>query len=166
MNTLAENAASGNTRGRLARVGGLALLIVALLGALLVWLNLRGEQGVHAYGHGGWSGAREAPAALIERGAYLARVGNCAGCHTAAGGAEYAGGRGLPTSFGTLYTSNLTPDRESGLGLWTAQEVVAVTAWLSSRPALAAPGGHEALALPMPLRCGAVAAVAGQEGKP
>lgn len=48
----------------------------------------------------------------------------------------------------------------------TAQEVVAVTAWLSSRPALAAPGGHEALALPMPLRCGAVAAIAGQEGKP
>src|SRR5256885_159701 len=93
MNTLAENAASGNTRGRrrLARVAGLALLIIALLGALLAWFNLRGEQGVHAYGHGGWSGARETPAALIERGAYLARVGNCAGCHTAAGGAEYAG---------------------------------------------------------------------------
>src|SRR5256885_10422175 len=96
MNTLAENAASGNTRGRrrLARVAGLALLIIALLGALLAWFNLRGEQGVHAYGHGGWSGARETPAALIERGAYLARVGNCAGCHTAAGGAEDAGGRG------------------------------------------------------------------------
>ncbi len=124
MNTLAENAASGNTHGRrrLARVAGLALLIIALLGALLVWLNLRGEQGVHAYGHGGWSGARETPTALIERGAYLARVGNCAGCHTAAGGAEYAGGRGLPTSFGALYTSNLTPDKESGLGLWTAQD--------------------------------------------
>jgi len=118
MNTLAENAASGNTHG----VAGLALLIIALLGALLAWFNLRGEQGVHAYGHGGWSGARETPTALIERGAYLARVGNCAGCHTAAGGAEYAGGRGLPTSFGTLYTSNLTPDKESGLGLWTAQD--------------------------------------------
>lgn len=98
MNTLAENAASGNTRGRrrLARVAGLALLIIALLGALLVWFNLRGEQGVHAYGHGGWSGARETPTALIERGAYLARVGNCAGCHTAAGGAEYAGGGACP----------------------------------------------------------------------
>lgn len=67
MNTLAENAASGSTRGRrrLARAAGLALLIIALLGALLVWFNLRGEQGVHAYGHGGWSGARETPTALI-----------------------------------------------------------------------------------------------------
>ncbi|MEJ8291784.1 c-type cytochrome [Delftia tsuruhatensis] len=48
----------------------------------------------------------------------------------------------------------------------TPQEVVAVTAWLSSRPASATPGGHEALARSLPLRCGAVAAVGGQEGRP
>jgi mono/diheme cytochrome c family protein len=116
-------AGGGLRRGRpLVRAMGLALLVLAVLGAWLAWLNLRGEQGVHAYGHGGWPGASQAPAALVERGAYLARVGNCAGCHTVAGGAEYAGGRGLPTAFGTLYTSNLTPDRETGLGLWTPQD--------------------------------------------
>jgi cytochrome c553 len=46
------------------------------------------------------------------------------------------------------------------------QDVVAVTAWLASRPALAAPGGHEALVQPLPLQCGAVAAMSGQEGRP
>lgn len=56
----------------------------------------------------------------VERGRYLALVGNCAGCHTATGGAPYAGGRALPTPFGTVYTSNLTPDAATGLGQWTA----------------------------------------------
>ncbi len=54
------------------------------------------------------------------RGAYLARLGNCASCHSARGGAPYAGGRGVQTPFGTVYTSNLTPDRQHGIGNWTA----------------------------------------------
>jgi cytochrome c553 len=58
-------------------------------------------------------------AAQVERGAYLARAGHCAGCHTARGGAPYAGGRGIDTPFGTVYASNLTPDALTGLGLWT-----------------------------------------------
>lgn len=61
-----------------------------------------------------------ADAATIARGAYLARAGNCAGCHTARGGAAYAGGRGIDTPFGTVYAGNLTPDRETGLGDWSA----------------------------------------------
>ena len=56
------------------------------------------------------------------RGAYLARAGNCAGCHTAQGGQPYAGGRELATPFGTFITSNITPDRVSGIGGWTAQD--------------------------------------------
>ena len=56
------------------------------------------------------------------RGAYLARAGNCAGCHTAQGGQPYAGGRELPTPFGTFVTPNITPDRYTGLGAWTAQD--------------------------------------------
>jgi mono/diheme cytochrome c family protein len=58
--------------------------------------------------------------ALIERGAYLARAGNCAGCHSARGGQPYAGGRAIPTPFGTVFAGNLTPDAETGLGRWSA----------------------------------------------
>ena len=56
------------------------------------------------------------------RGAYLARAGNCAGCHTALGGLAYAGGRELPTPFGTFVTPNITPDRDTGIGAWTPQD--------------------------------------------
>jgi len=61
-------------------------------------------------------------AALIERGRYLARAGNCIGCHTGPGGEPYAGGRRIETPFGDLYTTNLTPDAASGLGTWTAAD--------------------------------------------
>ena len=54
--------------------------------------------------------------ALVMRGAQLASLGNCEGCHTASGGAPYAGGRALKTSFGTLYGSNITPAADSGIG--------------------------------------------------
>ena len=56
----------------------------------------------------------------IARGAYLARAGNCAACHTQRGGAPYAGGRAIDTPFGTIFSSNLTPDTETGLGGWSA----------------------------------------------
>ena len=56
----------------------------------------------------------------IQRGAYLAKVGNCAACHTARGGAAYAGGKAIATPFGTVYTSNITPDPVSGIGSWNA----------------------------------------------
>ena len=61
-------------------------------------------------------------AVTIARGAYLARLGNCAGCHTAAGGAAYAGGRGISTPFGTVYAGNLTPEDVTGLGRWSADD--------------------------------------------
>ncbi|RYF89660.1 MAG: c-type cytochrome [Caulobacteraceae bacterium] len=60
--------------------------------------------------------------ANIARGAYLARAGDCVACHTARGGAEYAGGRALDTPFGRLYGPNLTPDRDTGIGLWSADD--------------------------------------------
>ena len=55
----------------------------------------------------------------IERGRILAALGDCAVCHTAPGGAPNAGGRAMQTPFGTLYTTNLTPDAETGLGRWS-----------------------------------------------
>ncbi|MEO5660904.1 MAG: cytochrome c [Polaromonas sp.] len=57
---------------------------------------------------------------LIARGAYLARAGNCETCHTARGGQRYAGGLGIATPFGTLFTSNLTPDAHTGIGSWSS----------------------------------------------
>ncbi|MEJ6006333.1 cytochrome c [Paucibacter sp. AS339] len=64
----------------------------------------------------------QASASLIERGAYLARAGNCQGCHTQRGGAPYAGGRAIPTPFGSVFTPNLTPDDKTGLGQWRADD--------------------------------------------
>jgi mono/diheme cytochrome c family protein len=55
-------------------------------------------------------------ASLIERGQYLARAADCAACHTAEGGVPYAGGRAFVLPFGTLYSTNITPDKDSGIG--------------------------------------------------
>lgn len=59
-------------------------------------------------------------AGQVARGEYLARVGNCMLCHTERGGAPYAGGRPFDTPFGTVFSSNLTPDATTGLGNWSA----------------------------------------------
>jgi len=53
---------------------------------------------------------------VIARGEYLARAGDCTACHTAPEGRLFAGGRAMPTPFGTLYTSNITPEPEAGTG--------------------------------------------------
>jgi mono/diheme cytochrome c family protein len=59
---------------------------------------------------------------VIARGEYLAQAGDCVACHTAPGGKLFAGGHAMPTPFGTLFTSNVTPDKETGIGKWTADE--------------------------------------------
>jgi mono/diheme cytochrome c family protein len=62
----------------------------------------------------------------IQRGRYLAVLGDCAGCHTAPGGAPFAGGLALQTPFGTLVAPNITPDTETGIGNMTDDEFLAV----------------------------------------
>ena len=59
---------------------------------------------------------------IVARGEYLARAGDCIACHTASEGNIFAGGRAMPTPFGTLYSSNITPDLETGIGKWTADD--------------------------------------------
>jgi mono/diheme cytochrome c family protein len=59
---------------------------------------------------------------IVQRGEYLARAGDCIACHTAPEGRIFAGGRAMPTPFGTLYTSNITPDPETGIGKWRADD--------------------------------------------
>ena len=58
-------------------------------------------------------------AALVAKGAELAAIGDCNRCHTKAGGRPFAGGRPLPTPFGTIYATNVTPDPETGIGRWS-----------------------------------------------
>ena len=59
------------------------------------------------------------PIERVAEGAALARIGNCASCHTAPGGRAFAGGVPLRTPFGTIYGSNITPDAETGIGRWS-----------------------------------------------
>jgi len=65
-----------------------------------------------------------APSAdLIARGAYIAKLGDCAGCHTAPNkGAPYAGGLGMASPFGTIVSSNITPDPETGIGKYSYED--------------------------------------------
>jgi mono/diheme cytochrome c family protein len=69
------------------------------------------------------------PAALagadpLARGEYLTRAADCAACHTAPGGKQFAGGRAFKLPFGTLYSPNITPDRETGIGGWSDEDFV------------------------------------------
>jgi mono/diheme cytochrome c family protein len=66
--------------------------------------------------------AKLAQASLVERGAYLARAADCMVCHTTQGGREYAGGLGFKLPFGTLYSTNITPDKETGIGNYSDQD--------------------------------------------
>ena len=55
----------------------------------------------------------------VAHGAELATIGNCNVCHTAKGGEVFAGGLPLPTPFGTVYSTNITPDPDTGIGRWS-----------------------------------------------
>ncbi len=100
---------------RLAWTAAVLTLLALLVAAAVLWLNLRGDPSP--------SGSMPGQdAALIERGAYLARAGNCMTCHTQRGGPAYAGGRGIDTPFGMVYAGNLTPDATTGIGRWSADD--------------------------------------------
>jgi mono/diheme cytochrome c family protein len=96
---------------------GLSVVLAGLgvAAALTAHLNVRGEDPIRAQ-----VAAPSKDQKVIERGAYLARIGNCAACHTAAGGASYAGGDALSTPFGKVYAGNLTADQATGIGNWNS----------------------------------------------
>lgn len=58
-------------------------------------------------------------AATVRRGAELAAIGNCNVCHSAPGGKVFAGGLAMPTPFGTVFSTNITPDPDTGIGRWS-----------------------------------------------
>jgi mono/diheme cytochrome c family protein len=72
------------------------------------------------------AGVQDTPSAeLISKGKYLARAGDCIACHTDPGGKLFGGNRPMPTPFGTLYSSNISPDRQHGIGKWSADDFYA-----------------------------------------
>lgn len=81
----------------------------------------------------------------IARGRYLAVAGDCAACHTAPGSAPYAGGLAIPTPFGTIVSTNITPDRATGIGAWTDAEFARAV-----RHGIAPGGRHLYPAMPYP----------------
>ena len=94
-------------------------VVVLAAAAVVAWILLRpGElprTGVPAP-------VTNATTQYLSRGEYLARAGDCVACHTTPTGKPFAGGRAMPTPFGNLYVPNITPDDETGIGKWTADE--------------------------------------------
>jgi mono/diheme cytochrome c family protein len=88
-----------------------------LLGAMLSWAAL-----VHAQSRTGAAAPAAPQASVIERGRYLAQAGDCIACHTIPGAKIFSGNRPMPTPFGTLFAPNITPDPETGIGRWSADD--------------------------------------------
>ncbi len=63
-------------------------------------------------------------AGLVARGEYLSRAADCAACHTRPGGTPFAGGVAFKLPFGTLYSTNITADRDTGIGQWSDDDFV------------------------------------------
>jgi mono/diheme cytochrome c family protein len=115
---------------RRSRVGLATALAVATGGLLAVAPALFAREGSHAE---------------IERGHYLTQAGDCAACHTAEGGQSFAGGRAVPTPFGVIYSTNITPDGSTGIGNWTSDEF-----YRAMHEGLAPGGKHLYPAFPYP----------------
>jgi nicotinate dehydrogenase subunit B len=97
-------------RGAFATIAALCTAAVGIAIAVLPWRSIapiaRPDPSVYS-------------AATIARGQQLAALGDCAVCHTSANGAVNAGGRAIETPFGTIYSTNITPDPETGIGGWS-----------------------------------------------
>ena len=80
---------------------------------------------------------------LVARGRYLVQAADCAACHTAPGGAPFAGGLALQSGFGTIYSTNITPEPDEGIGGWSANEF-----WRSLHDGIGRDGRHLYPAMP------------------
>lgn len=68
--------------------------------------------------------AQPTGSALVAKGEYLTKAADCAACHTTPGGEPFAGGRAFKLPFGTIYSTNITPDQATGIGRWSDAEFV------------------------------------------
>ena len=97
-------------------IGAVVILIAGIAAAAFAMKNLwRGKTG-------GPVQAVSAPEEVVARGRYLAEAADCAACHTAPGGAPFAGGLAMQSGFGTIYATNITPDPDDGIGRWSAED--------------------------------------------
>jgi nicotinate dehydrogenase subunit B len=97
-------------RGVAATIVALCTAAIGIAAAVLPWRSIAPVAGPDTSVYS---------AATIARGGQLAALGNCAVCHTDANGAVNAGGRAIETPFGTVWSTNITPDPETGIGAWS-----------------------------------------------
>ena len=90
-------------------LGGLVIVVAVVFGAFFAW-QWRGELPPVT------ANAASFDPGIVAKGAVLAAVADCAVCHTQAGGKPYAGGFPVKTPFGIVYGTNITPDRDTGIG--------------------------------------------------
>ena len=96
-------------------------LLPALLAAVVAVAAVFPARAAHAQ----TSAVPEGESALIARGAGLARAGDCIACHTAKGGTPFAGGLPIATPLGTIYSTNITPSQQDGIGRYTEAQFAA-----------------------------------------
>jgi len=115
---------TGRARLCARRLGAAALATFAVAGT--TWALAQRESAAPAAAPAAGAAAVTTPAAgsdaLVERGRYLARVADCVSCHTAPGGKPFAGGLPMATPFGTVVSTNITPDPEAGIGSYSEEE--------------------------------------------
>ncbi len=92
---------------------GVLIFVVAALGAFYAWAQRSEIPPVSQPSPSSFD------TAVVAKGAQLAAIGDCAECHTQAGGKPFAGGFPVQTPFGTIYGTNITPDAETGIGSWS-----------------------------------------------
>ncbi len=93
-----------------------AAFLVAILAAAAIWANMHREIAPVEQ-----TGGAEFDTAELLLGEALTGIGACEVCHTAPGGAPFAGGLALATPFGTIYSTNITPDAATGIGSWSEE---------------------------------------------
>ncbi|MBF3851484.1 cytochrome c [Burkholderia pseudomallei] len=100
-------------------VGALLLLlaVVAFVGYMTDRVHSHGDEPRYPV-----AGAPAALTSLIARGEYLARAADCIACHTVPGGEPYSGGMAFKLPFGTIYATNITPDKNTGIGNWSDEQ--------------------------------------------
>jgi mono/diheme cytochrome c family protein len=97
-------------------VGALGVVVAIPVACFFIWpASIEAVQATRAQPIG---------SALVAKGEYLTKAADCAACHTAPGGEPFAGGRAFKLPFGTIYSSNITSDRETGIGKWSDAEFV------------------------------------------